>query len=215
MGKIVAVLYFNRDTVEFASLREINQTQGIKTLLPFLSFSEKHYGREPFGGFSRSHNACYWLHKAISMSLSWFGDDRRSILSILSGDFLLLRRFYVLFCLYVYVYLGVKEICSSYLDLLYYRQGGGARANSKVRNRLSQQFYFHRQVYIILKTVPVWNPYAQINLLSGKGKTDRKSRTAAAQSEFHRSYSRRNKQWNKPRSCLCGHWSERSISILL
>ena len=30
MGKIVAVLYFNRDTVEFASLREINQTQGSK-----------------------------------------------------------------------------------------------------------------------------------------------------------------------------------------
>ena len=84
-------------------------------------------------------------------------------------------------------------------DGLYHRQGGGERANSKVRNRL------------ILQTVPVCNPYAQINLLSGKGKTDRKSRTAAAQSEFHRSYSRR----NKPRSCLCVHWSERSESILL
>ena len=35
-----------------------------------------------------------------------------------------------------------------------------------------------------------------------EGETGRKSRTAAAQSEFHRSYSRRNKQWNKPRSCL-------------
>ena len=35
----------------------------------------------------------------------------------------------------------------------------------------------------------VWNPYAQINILSGKGKTDRKSWTATAQSEFHRSYS--------------------------
>ena len=30
MGKIVAVLHFNRDTVEFASSREINQTQGSK-----------------------------------------------------------------------------------------------------------------------------------------------------------------------------------------
>ena len=60
---------------------------GIKTPLPFLSFSEKHYGRERLGGFSRSHNACYWLHKAISMSLSWFGDDRRSILSILRSFF--------------------------------------------------------------------------------------------------------------------------------
>ena len=44
--------------------------------------------------------------------------------------------------------------------------------------------YFHRQVYIILQTVPVCNPYAQINLLSGKGKTDRKSRTSTAQWEF-------------------------------
>ena len=32
--------------------------------------------------------------------------------------------------------------------------------------------------------MPVCNPYAQINLLSGKGKTDRKSRTATARSEF-------------------------------
>ena len=54
-------------------------------------------------------------------------------------------------------------------DGLYHRQGGGERANSKVRNRL------------ILQTVPVCNPYAQINLLSGKGKTDRKSGTATAQ----------------------------------
>ena len=88
------------------------------------------------------------------MSLSWFGDDRRSILSILSGDFLLLRRFYVLFCLYVYVYLGVKEICSSYLDLLYYRQRGGARANSKVRNRLSQQFIFIDKFILFCKHCP-------------------------------------------------------------
>ena len=34
-------------------------------------------------------------------------------------------------------------------------QGGGGRANSKIRNRLSYQFYFHRQVYIIVKTVTV------------------------------------------------------------
>ena len=37
------------------------------------------------------------------------------------------------------------------------------------------------------------NPYEQMNLLSGKGKTDRKSSTATAQWEFHRSYSRSNK----------------------
>ena len=33
-------------------------------------------------------------------------------------NFLLLIRFYVLFGLYVYFYLRVIEICSSYLDLL-------------------------------------------------------------------------------------------------
>ena len=37
---------------------------------------------------------------------------------------------------------------------------------------------------IILQTVPVFNPYAQIYLLSGKGENDRKSRTATAQWEF-------------------------------
>ena len=47
-----------------------NSNPGIKTLLPFLTFSEKYYGRGRFGGFSRSHNACYWFHKAISMGLS-------------------------------------------------------------------------------------------------------------------------------------------------
>ena len=92
-------------------------------------------------------------------------------------------------------------------------QGGGARVNSKVHEKSSLiTIYFHRQVYIILQTVPVCNPYAQINLPSGEGKTDRKSRTATMDGNFrHRtSLSRR----NKPRSPLCSHWSERSVSIL-
>ena len=38
MGKIVAVLYFNHDTVEFASLREINHTQGSKHCFLFCPF---------------------------------------------------------------------------------------------------------------------------------------------------------------------------------
>ena len=133
------------------------------------------------------------------MSLSLFGGDRRSILSILSDDFLLLRRFYVLFCLYVYVYLGVKEICSSYLDLLksknstissvyifdglYYRPRKGNASKQQGEKLSLITIYFHRHVYIILQTVPVCYPYAQINLLSGKGKTDQKSRTATAQWE--------------------------------
>ena len=65
-------------------------------------------------------------------------------------------------------------------------QGRGARtrARSEILHHLSQQLYFHRQVSIILQTAPVCNPYAQINLLSGKGKTDQKSRSVTAQWEF-------------------------------
>ena len=52
--------------------------------------------------------------------------------------------------------------------------------------------------------MPVCNPYEQINLLSGKGKTDRKSRTATAQWEFYRSYGRKNKP-ARSSICLCVH----------
>ena len=38
MGKIVAVLHFNRDTVEFASRREMNRTQGSKHCFLFYPF---------------------------------------------------------------------------------------------------------------------------------------------------------------------------------
>ena len=57
---------------------------------------------------------------------------------------------------------------------------------------------FIDKLILFYKPVPVCNASARINLLSGKGKTDRKSRTATAQWEFHRSYVRR----NKPRSCM-------------
>ena len=172
-------------------------------------------------------DACYWPQKAISISLSRFGDDRRCdladfkpVISWFSEDFM----YCLALSLCVYFYLRVKEICSSLVDLLKWKKssitsvwwtllpGRGARPKSQERNLASSLItLFSPQVYISLQTVPVRNAYAQINLLSGKGKTDRKSRSATAQSEFHRSYSRR----NKPRSCLCVHWSERSISILL
>ena len=65
-------------------------------------------------------DAFYWLHKAISIGLSRFGPEtiEGAIWPILSGDLLLLRRFYVVFGVYVYFYLRAKEICTSYLDLL-------------------------------------------------------------------------------------------------
>ena len=68
------------------------------------------------------------------------------------------------------------------MDLLPPRRGSASKQQGEKSSL--KQFYFHRKVYIILQTVPVCNPYGQINLLSGKGKTDRKNRIAAAQREF-------------------------------
>ena len=49
------------------------------------SFSEKHHGREiteendleNFQDIIVALDACYWLHKAISIRISRFGDDRK------------------------------------------------------------------------------------------------------------------------------------------
>ena len=50
MGKTVNVPYFNRDTVEYAPRERDDR---IKTRdQNTASFSEKHYGREPFGEFN-------------------------------------------------------------------------------------------------------------------------------------------------------------------
>ena len=51
IGKTVYVPHFNRDTVEFASRERWIKTRDQNTA----SFSEKHYGGERFGEFSRSH----------------------------------------------------------------------------------------------------------------------------------------------------------------
>ena len=72
-------------------------------------------------------------------------------------------------------------------------QGGEARTKSKVRlscivSHNNFIFIDNFKIYIILQTVPVGNPYKQINFLSGK--TERKSRTATAQWEFYRNYGR-------------------------
>ena len=76
-GKIVTVPHFNRDTVEFASRERDESNPGIKKTA---SFSEKHYQRERLEYFQDlivALDARYWLHKAISINLSRFGDDRR------------------------------------------------------------------------------------------------------------------------------------------
>ena len=70
MGKTVAVPHFNHDTVEFAS-RE--RDKGSKHRFLFWKTLRKRA--------IVALDACYWLHKAISISLSRFGDDRRCGLS--------------------------------------------------------------------------------------------------------------------------------------
>ena len=184
MGRIVPALHFNRDAVEFASPRLRDESNpGIKTLPPFLSFSENHYGRELFGGFSRSHiNACYWLHKAISMSFPVI--RRRSkvdlVDSCFSEDFM---------CCFVYMYIFISEWKGSVVDtwnlfiyLMDFITGKeGEREQTARWGIVSHNNLFSSTSLYYLQTEPVCNLYAQINLLSGKGKTDRKSRTATAQ----------------------------------
>ena len=77
MGKTVTVPHFNRDTVEFASLKRNESNPGIKTLLPFPKITTEESDFENFQDLIVALDACYWLHKAISIGLSRFGDDRR------------------------------------------------------------------------------------------------------------------------------------------
>ena len=70
MGKTVTVPHFYRDTVEFAP------NPGIKTLMPFLKNITEESDLENFQDLIVALDACYWLHKTISISLSRFGDDR-------------------------------------------------------------------------------------------------------------------------------------------
>ena len=92
----------------------------IKTLRPFLKNITEESDLENFQDLIVALDACYLLHKAISTSLSPFGDDRRcdfsrfeAAISCFSEDFM----YCLALSLYVYFYLRVKELCSSYLNL--------------------------------------------------------------------------------------------------
>ena len=134
MGKTVTVPHFNRETVEFASRESDESNPGIKTLLPFLKNITEESDLENFQDLTVALDACYWLNKAISISLSRFGDNRRCDLadfkrwqwnrSVVHTWICLTKN---LRPLVVFIYL--MDFITS--------QGGGARANSKVRNRLS------------------------------------------------------------------------------
>ena len=87
-------------------VREMNQNPGSKTLLPFLKNITEESDLENFQDLILALDACYWLHKVISISLSRF--ERRSkpvrflaVISCFSEDFM----YCLVLCLYVYFYL--------------------------------------------------------------------------------------------------------------
>ena len=62
-----SVPHFNRETVEYA-FRERNESNpGIKILLPFLKKITEESDLENFEDLIVALDACYWLHKAISI----------------------------------------------------------------------------------------------------------------------------------------------------
>ena len=76
MGKTVTVPHFNRDTVEFASRKRNESTHGSKHCCLFPKNITEESNFENFQDLIVALDACYWFHKAISRSLSRFGDDR-------------------------------------------------------------------------------------------------------------------------------------------
>ena len=76
IGKTVTVPHFNRDMVEFASRKRDESNPGIKKLMPFLKNITEESDLENFQDLIVALDACYWLHKTISRSLSRFGDER-------------------------------------------------------------------------------------------------------------------------------------------
>lgn len=90
---------------------------GIKTLLPFLKNVTGESDLDNFQDLVAAVDASCWLHKAISISVSRFGDDRRcdfGRINVCFSEGFLDSRCYI--CLYFF-HPRVKQICSSYLDL--------------------------------------------------------------------------------------------------
>ena len=68
MSKTVNVSQFNRNPVEYTSCERDESKPGIKTLLLFLKNIAKESDLENFQDLIVALDACYWLHKAISIS---------------------------------------------------------------------------------------------------------------------------------------------------
>ena len=78
MGKTVYVPHFNRDTIEFASRERDESKPGSKhRLLSCLKNITEESNLENSQDLIVTLDACHWLHKVISISLSRFGDDQR------------------------------------------------------------------------------------------------------------------------------------------
>ena len=72
MDNTVNVPHFNRDTVEFASRERDESKPGIKTPPPFLKNITEESDLKNFQDLIVAIDACYLLHKAISISLLRF-----------------------------------------------------------------------------------------------------------------------------------------------
>ena len=59
---------------------------GIKTLLPFLKSVKDECNLDHFKDVTEAVDASCWLHKAISLSLSRFGDDRSKVCKSLDSQ---------------------------------------------------------------------------------------------------------------------------------
>ena len=73
MGKLFIFICL---MVEFASRERYGSKPGIKILLSFLKNITEESDLENFEDLILVLDACYWLHKVISKSLSRFGDNR-------------------------------------------------------------------------------------------------------------------------------------------
>ena len=75
MGKTFNVPHFNRDTVEYASCEKHGSKPEIKPLLPFLKNITEESDLENFQDLVVAVDACFWLHKAISIRFKTIYDS--------------------------------------------------------------------------------------------------------------------------------------------
>ena len=96
--------HFNRDTVEIASREKDESKPEINTLLPLLKNITEESDLENSQDLVLASDACYWLYKVISISLSRFRDDHwqfQAAISCFLEDFLKVLFSAVLICIFL------------------------------------------------------------------------------------------------------------------